>query len=951
MTTQQPAEDRLLAADTASLAVPQQPDKDGPLREDIRLLGRVLGDTVRAQEGAQIFDIVERVRQTAVRFAKDKDPGAQAELTAILDGLPRDTMLLVVRAYSYFLHLANLAEDQHHSRRRRAHDLAGAKPREGSLAHGISQVVSQGEEAEARARLQEFFAHALVSPVLTAHPTEVQRKSILQCERQVSSLLDARDRVQQTPEEQAENDEALSRAVMTLWHTRMLRPTRLAVVDEVRNGISYFEDTFFDQLPRLYCQIEDELARRFPGVGWTLPSFFRVGSWIGGDRDGNPFVTADILKTALRLQSTAAFEHYLAEVHELGAELPVSQLLGPVSPALASLAERSPDRSPHRMDEPYRRALTGIYARLAATARHLDAHEALRHAVGQAEPYGSSGELESDLQVLATSLAHHGMALLARGRLRRLVRAVQVFGFHLAPIDLRQNSDVHARSVAELLARAGRCPDYASLDDEARIALLTGEIASPRPLHSPWMEYSEETTGELAIFFAAREARARYGAAALPNAIISKTDGVSDLLEVALLLKEAGVLMPAADGRPARLGMNIIPLFETIEDLRKAGETMDRVFHIPAFRALVTSRGDEQEVMLGYSDSNKDGGFLTSGWELYKAETVLTAVFAEHGVRLRLFHGRGGSVGRGGGPSYQAILAQPTGAVSGQIRITEQGEVIASKYGNGEVGRRNLEVLAAATLEATLTDHESGARNVAEFQAVMEQLSELAYRAYRGLVYETEGFNAYFRESTPISEIADLNIGSRPASRKKSERIEDLRAIPWVFSWAQCRLMLPGWYGFGSAVDAWLAEVPGQGEARLATLRDMYRSWPFFRTLLSNMDMVLAKSDLGIASRYAELVADRELRSRIFGQLSGEWELTRRHLLAIEEEDDFLADNPVLKRSLRNRFPYMDPLNHLQVELLRRHRAGLLHEQQDERGRRGIHITINGVAAGLRNSG
>ncbi len=957
MTTQQAAENRSSAADAAEAPFPSPvhsplaSDKDGPLREDIRRLGRVLGDTVRAQEGAQVFDIVERVRQTAVRFARDNDAAAQAELTSILDGLPRDTMLLVVRAFTYFLHLANIAEDQHHIRRRRAHEMRDARPREGSLVHAIGQVLDEAAEGTARAKLQDFFAHALVSPVLTAHPTEVQRKSILQCEHQVASLLDARDRVQHTPEEQAENDEALARAVMTLWHTRMLRPTRLAVVDEVKNGISYFEDTFFDQLPRLYCQIEDELVKRFPEAGWTLPAFFTVGSWIGGDRDGNPFVTAEILQKALRLQSTAAMDHYLAEVHELGSELPVSQLLGPVSPALATLAEHSPDRSPHRQDEPYRRALTGIYARLAATARLLDAHEALRHAVGNAEPYASTGELESDLQVLATSLAHHGMALLARGRLRRLIRAVQVFGFHLAPIDLRQNSEVHARSVAELLAQAGVCADYEALDEEGRILLLTAEIASSRPLYSPWLTYGEETRGELAIFFAAREARERYGAAALPNAIISKTDGVSDLLELALLLKETGTLQAASRGLPARLGMNIIPLFETIEDLRKAGETMDRVFGIPAFRALVSSRGNEQEVMLGYSDSNKDGGFLTSGWELYKAETVLAAVFARHGVRLRLFHGRGGSVGRGGGPSYQAILAQPTGAVSGQIRITEQGEVIASKYANPEVGRRNLEVLAAATLEATLTDQERRAGNVVEFQAVMERLSQLAYEAYRGLVYETEGFNTYFRESTPISEIAHLNIGSRPASRKASERIEDLRAIPWVFSWAQCRLMLPGWYGFGSAVDAWLAEAPGESETRLATLRSMYQSWPFFRSLMSNMDMVLAKSDLGIASRYAELVADTELRKRIFGRLRTEWKLTRRHLLAIEEQDDFLGDNPVLKRSMRNRFPYMDPLNHLQVELLRRHRAGLLQEQQDERGRRGIHITINGVAAGLRNSG
>ncbi|HZX33452.1 MAG TPA: phosphoenolpyruvate carboxylase, partial [Rhodocyclaceae bacterium] len=396
-------------------------------------------------------------------------------------------------------------------------------------------------------------------------------------------------------------------------------------------------------------------------------------------------------------------------------------------------------------------------------------------------------------------------------------------------------------------------------------------------------------------------------------------------------------------GAEPSLEMNIIPLFETIEDLRQAPATMGAIFSLPIYRQLVTSRGEEQEVMLGYSDSNKDGGFLTSGWELYKAEVELTRVFQQHGARLRLFHGRGGSVGRGGGPSYQAILAQPAGAVSGQIRLTEQGEVISTKYGDPDTGRRNLEVLLAATLEASLTDHENRVEPAEPFHPVMDRLSELAFQAYRGLVYETDGFNRYFRESTPVSEIANLNIGSRPASRKASERIEDLRAIPWVFSWAQCRLMLPGWYGFGSAVEAWLAENPDG----LDTLRRMHRSWPFFRTLLSNMDMVLAKTDLAIASRYAELVTDADLRERVFNAIRAEWERTRRYVLAIEEQDDFLSDNPLLKRSIQQRFPYMDPLNHLQVELLRRHRAG----DTDERVARGIHITINGVAAGLRNSG
>lgn len=922
-------------------------DKDLPLRDDTRLLGRLLGDTVREQEGQDVFALVERIRQASVQLDqsadREHDRSARAELETVLNGLARDPMISVVRAFSYFLHLANIAEDQHHIRRRRAHDRSASAPRAGSLAHALDRVDEAGVPV---ARVREFFNVALVSPVLTAHPTEVSRKCILQCQHEIARLLDQRDRIELTPEETAQSELALRRAVLRLWRTRMLRPTRLAVVDEIKNGISYYDDTFFAELPRLYGQLQDLLARRFPGEDWQLPPFFRVGSWIGGDRDGNPFVTAEILNTTLRLQSTAVLEFYLGEVHALGAELPLSQLLLDISPELAALAERSPDRSPHRADEPYRRALIGIYSRLAATAKALDQHQALRHALGDAQPYAAASELYADLEILAASLAQHGAALLAGGRLRSLLRAVQIFGFHLAPVDLRQNSEVHERTVAELLACAGRIESpqaYAALDEDARMALLTEEISCPRPLYSPHLDYSQETRDELAIFFSARELRRRYGDAALPNAIISKTDGASDLLEVALLLKEAGLLIPApAAGGAPQLLVNIIPLFETIADLRHSPAVMQRLFDLPAYRALIASRGDEHEVMLGYSDSNKDGGFLTSGWELYKAEVELARVFAAAGVRLRLFHGRGGSVGRGGGPSYLAILAQPAGAVSGQIRITEQGEVISSKYSNPEVGRRNLEILAAGALEATLLDLEQETEPAAD-RAVLERLSELAFQAYRGLVYETPGFNRYFRESTPIAEIAGLNIGSRPASRKASDSIEDLRAIPWVFSWAQCRLMLPGWYGFGSAVEAWLQENPDG----LSTLRRMVGNWPFFRSLLSNMDMVVAKADLGIASRYAELVSDPNLREAIFGRISAEFERTRRYLLAIEAQDELLADNPLLRRSIRTRFPYMDPLNHLQVELLRRHRAG----ESDERVRRGIHMSINGIAAGLRNSG
>ncbi|MDT3668822.1 MAG: phosphoenolpyruvate carboxylase [Aromatoleum sp.] len=912
-------------------------DKDAPLREDIRLLGRVLGDTVRDQQGQAAYDLIERIRKTSVRFRRDDDRAARTELEGILDALSREQTIQVVRAFSYFSHLSNIAEDQHHIRRSRAHLIAGSPPREGSLASALDRALAA---ARAPAELAEFFDTAVISPVLTAHPTEVQRKSILNCQAEIARLLDERDRMVLTPDERRDSVEALRRAVLTLWQTRMLRSAKLSVFDEIANGLSYFDATFLRELPRLYANLEDQLASRDAGLGGTeLPAFLKVGSWIGGDRDGNPFVTADVLERAFAMQATAALGFYLDELHALGAQLSLATGLVTTSDALLVLAARSPDHSPHRNDEPYRRAIAGVYARLAATQRALLGVEPLRHSVAPAEPYTAATEFGEDLDIIHRSLVANGSAALARGRLRLLRRAVRVFGFHLAPIDLRQNSDVHERVVAELLATANPAIAYSALDEEARIALLLEELATARPLASPHVRYSDETEGELAIFRAARSAHLRFGPAAITNCIISKTDGVSDLLELALLLKEAGLLRPCERA----LDVNIVPLFETIEDLENASAVMDRLFSLPGYRDLLASREHTQEVMLGYSDSNKDGGFLTSGWALYKAEIGLVEVFARHEVRLRLFHGRGGSVGRGGGPSYQAILAQPGGAVQGQIRLTEQGEVIAAKYGNPEVGRRNLEVIVAATLEASLLADRAPAPR-AQFLDTMQTLSDAAFTAYRGLVYETEGFERYFWESTVISEISELNIGSRPASRKKGRRIEDLRAIPWVFSWSQCRLMLPGWFGFGSAVKAWLDAHPEDGLARLQAMHD---EWSFFATLLSNIDMVLAKSDLAIASRYAALVGDAALRDRIFGRIRSEWQDTIDALLAITRHKELLDGNPLLKRSIRNRFPYLDPLNHVQIELLRRHRE----THDDERIRLGILISINGIAAGLRNSG
>ncbi|MDB5775834.1 MAG: phosphoenolpyruvate carboxylase [Herbaspirillum sp.] len=933
-------------------------DKDAPLKEDIRLLGRLLGEVLREQEGDAVFNIVETIRQTAVRFRRESDAAATGELDKLLKRLTRDQSNSVVRAFSYFSHLANIAEDQHHNRSRRAHLLAGSEAQPGSIACALAELDQKGVGG---ADVRKFLNGALISPVLTAHPTEVQRKSTLDAEREIARLLALRD-YPLTPKELGDNTALLRARIATLWQTRMLRYSKLTVADEIENALSYYRITFLQELPALYDDVEAEIAARFPArsrrAGSPLPeepgAYLQMGSWIGGDRDGNPNVNAATMRHAVARQSTTIFDFYLEQVHALGAELSISTLLVDVSPALTALAESSPDNSDHRTDEPYRRALIGIYARLAATARGLGATNILRHEVGSATHYAASEDFVADLQILADSLiANHGAALI-KPRLASLKRAAQIFGFHLATLDLRQTSDVHERVLGELFAYAQVERNYAALSEAEKIKLLLSEIDKPRLLYSPYNEYSAETDSELTVMRAAREIRRHYGDRAIRNYIISHTEAVSDLLEVMLLQKETGLLRHSPAGA-AQMELMVVPLFETIPDLRCATDIMTQWMALPQVAHLIARQGKLQEIMLGYSDSNKDGGFLTSTWELYKAETSLVQLFNQTGVKLRLFHGRGGTVGRGGGPSYQAILAQPAGTVNGQIRLTEQGEIIASKFSNPEIGRRNLEFLVAATLEASLTPPAAEtrqSRKLAGYESVMGDLSDRAYRAYRDLVYDTPGFTDYFFASTPIAEIAELNIGSRPASRKSTRRIEDLRAIPWGFSWGQCRLLLPGWYGFGSAVGEWLDEDGASRAKKLTILRAMYKEWPFFEALLSNMDMVLAKTDLAVASRYAELVADKKLRKTIFQRLSDEHERTTAFLNAITGVKDRLAGNPLLARSIKNRFPYLDPLNHLQVELLKRHRADAKTGRVTEaRALRGIHLTINGIAAGLRNTG
>ena len=904
-------------------------EKELLLREDRRLLGRLLGDVIAEQVGEATRERIESIRQTAVRFRRSlSDPALVAEAAAVkaelesrLDALPIEETLHVVRAFSYFSHLLNIAEDAHQNRRRRAHAEAGAPRRPGSFGCALDRA--SGRTAK---EILGFFERARVSPVLTAHPTEVQRQSILECEREIARLI--------ALPASAGRDRALHAEVLRLWLTAMLRLTKLAVSDEITNALAYFRLTFLSEIPRLYQDLERALHAKLalPREPW-LPPFLTVGTWVGGDRDGNPNVGAQTLDTATSQQARLVLAHYLEEVGLLARELGLSARLMPTPRDVLERAERSGEETAYRRDEPYRRIALGVHARLAVTAAALVGLQTLPAPPAGQSPYASADEFTAALDLIARGLEEQGAGLIAEGRLRALRRKASVFGFHLAPIDLRQSSDEHAATVAELLSSAGVEPAYEKLDEAKRVALLARELAGPRPLRSPHLAYSPRVERELGVVATAARANSRLGGAAVSKYVISHCESVSDLLEVGALLREAGLQ------RPGAVELDIIPLFESIADLERCGAIMDGALSLGVYRDWVRSRGDEQEVMLGYSDSNKDGGYLSSIWTLYKATGDLMRVCARHGVRLRLFHGRGGSVGRGGGPSYEAVLSQPPGSVGGALRLTEQGEVIASKYADPENGRHNLEILAAATLEASWVaeDGSNGRRAV-----IMDELSALALVAYRDLVRGTPGFMDYFRAATPFAEIASLNIGSRPVSRRATQGLDDLRAIPWVFSWAQCRLMLPGWYGLGSAVSRWLEEKRGT----LDELREMHRGWPFFRAALSNLDMVLAKTDLGIAARYAEL-AGPALRDAVYPRIEAEWTRTREQLFAITGASDFLADNPTLARSIRNRFAYLDPLNHIQLALLRRYRAG----DSDERTVRAIHLTINGISAALRNSG
>ncbi len=889
---------------------------------DIRFLGKLLGDVIRTYGGETLFERTEYIRAASVERYRANGHGSGGEDTDLgLDRLDIDETLDFVRGFMLFSMLANLAEDRQ-----------GVTAEDGATVDAALKRLSA--EGIGRDAVMQLLDHALIVPVLTAHPTEVRRKSMIDHRNRIAALMAMKDRgLDETPEGD-KVEEAILRQIALLWQTRVLRRERLYVADEVETSLSYLRDVFLPALPALYQRWDRALGAR-------TPSFLRPGSWIGGDRDGNPFVTAESLRIALGKASEAVLGYYLGAVHALGAELSISTELAPADPGVAALAEASGDTAASRSDEPYRRALSGIYARLVATHIKLTGKVAPRPGMLKGEPYADPQSFRADLVAIAHGLAvedalRHGGPLSTGGALGRLIRAVETFGFHLATLDLRQNSAVHERVVAELLKVAGVEGDYLALDETARVTLLRAELSNARPLTSSFAEYSEETTGELNIVRAAAAAHGRYGAGCITNYIVSMAQSVSDLLEINLLLKEVGLYRP---GHTPSAAIMAVPLFETISDLEAAPGIMTQWLGLPEVAAIARKRG-HQEVMIGYSDSNKDGGYLTSTWSLSVASTALKPVFEQAGIGMQLFHGRGGAVGRGGGSSFAAIRAQPFGTVQGRIRITEQGEVIAGKYGTRESATVNLESMASATLLASLEPDQLSAADTKRFGAAMDALSGAAFHAYRDLVYgdDAQGFRTFFRQMTPLAEISGLKIGSRPASRTKSDRIEDLRAIPWVFSWAQARTMLPGWYGVGQALAGFEDKV---------LLKEMAEGWPFFAASLANMEQVIAKSDMGLAARYAALVEDKTLRETVFGQIKSGWGEAHDGLLAATGQSRLLEKHPALDTSIRLRLPYIEPLNLLQIELIKRRRAG----DQDERIGEGILLSINAIATALRNSG
>ncbi|HGI6215736.1 TPA: phosphoenolpyruvate carboxylase [Streptococcus pneumoniae] len=884
------------------------------VQEEVLILTELLEDITKNMLAPETFEKIIQLKELSTQ---EDYQG----LNRLVTSLSNDEMVYISRYFSILPLLINISEDV---------DLAYEINHQNNIDQDylgkLSTTIKLVAEKE---NAVEILEHLNVVPVLTAHPTQVQRKSMLDLTNHIHSLLRKyRDvKLGLINKDKWYND--LRRYIEIIMQTDMIREKKLKVTNEITNAMEYYNSSFLKAVPHLTTEYK-RLAQAH-GLNLKQAKPITMGMWIGGDRDGNPFVTAETLKQSALTQCEVIMNYYDKKIYQLYREFSLSTSIVNVSKQVREMARQSKDNSIYREKELYRRALFDIQSKIQATKTYLIEDEEV------GTRYETANDFYKDLIAIRDSLLENKGESLISGDFVELLQAVEIFGFYLASIDMRQDSSVYEACVAELLKSAGIHSRYSELSEEEKCDLLLKELEEdPRILSATHAEKSELLAKELAIFKTARVLKDKLGDDVIRQTIISHATSLSDMLELAILLKEVGLV----DTERARV--QIVPLFETIEDLDHSEETMRKYLSLSLAKKWIDSRNNYQEIMLGYSDSNKDGGYLSSCWTLYKAQQQLTAIGDEFGVKVTFFHGRGGTVGRGGGPTYEAITSQPLKSIKDRIRLTEQGEVIGNKYGNKDAAYYNLEMLVSAAINRMITQKKSDTNTPNRYEAIMDQVVDRSYDIYRDLVFGNEHFYDYFFESSPIKAISSFNIGSRPAARKTITEIGGLRAIPWVFSWSQSRVMFPGWYGVGSSFKEFINKNP----ENIAILRDMYQNWPFFQSLLSNIDMVLSKSNMNIAFEYAKLCEDEQVKA-IYETILNEWQVTKNVILAIEGHDELLADNPYLKASLDYRMPYFNILNYIQLELIKRQRRGELSSDQE----RLIHITINGIATGLRNSG
>jgi phosphoenolpyruvate carboxylase len=915
------------------------------LRRDVRFLGNILGEVLVHQGGRELLDHVEKIREMSKALRADFVPELYEEFINTISSLNPEVRHQVIRAFAIYFQLVNIAEQNHRIRRKRDYERsAGEKVQPGSIESAVQELKQRNLPIE---EVQELLSGISLELVMTAHPTEAMRRAVLDIHKRIADEMMELDNPTLTYREREKLREKLLNEVLTLWQTDELRDRKPTVIDEVRNGMYYFNETLFDALPDVYEELERCLSKYYPERNWHVPTFLRFGSWIGGDRDGNPSVTASVTWRTLNIQRGLAIHKYETLLRSLMRKMSFSTSIVRVTDELLQSIEQ--DRvqvelrtiEPWTNDkEPYRVKLTYMLQKLQNMR-----DEKLK---GTPQRYHSVSEFIGDLQMIDRSLRHHFADFVADTHLKKLIRQAELFGFHLATLDIRQHSKEHENAMAEVLAKAGVTPNYAELSEEDKIELLHRLLSDSRPLLHASESLSEGTKECLEVFRTIYRAQDEFGTNCITSYLISMTQGASDMLEVMVFAKEAGLFRREPDGSVV-CTLQSVPLFETIDDLHAAPAIMKKLFELPVYRKTVEAMGNLHEIMLGYSDSNKDGGMVTANWELRVALNELTRIAKDYGVKLKFFHGRGGALGRGGMPLNRSILAQPPHTIGGGIKITEQGEVLSSRYSMQGIAYRSLEQATSALIKAAyLSRHPSGEQAAEkEWEQILIGISQTAQTKYQDLIFRDPDFMTFFKESTPLPEIGELNIGSRPAKRKNSERFEDLRAIPWVFAWTQSRYLLPAWYAAGTAFENYIAG----DESKLETLRKMYREYSFFGSLIDNLQMALAKADLLIARKYAGMIKDETIRSRIFTLIEDEFDRTKKMILAITGQEDILDNVPVIQESIRLRNPYVDPLSYLQVQLLTELRELRARGEDNAELLREVLLTINGIAAGMRNTG